>query len=164
MSKTYIISDHHFQHRGILRFEPIYRPFKDIEDHDMWLIEQHNSVVQDGDLTIFGGDVCFRGCANRVGHYLNIMKGRKHLIMGNHDNEKTEFYTKYFEKILGTHSNGEVLVTHYPIHEDEFQWRTNFNLHGHIHGRKLNDKRYINMSIEHCNGVPRTIEQWLENQ
>lgn len=163
----FFISDPHFGHRAMLKFEAEARPFQNIEDHDEWLVEQHNSVVGPDDFTWIGGDVVFTKRGQTVSHLLDRMNGKKGLILGNHDNEPWQWYAKHFTKIRGSHAvrsmgGTNVLITHFPIHPDEFTYRTDINLHGHIHGRKLvNDPRYINMCVEHCNAIPRTLEQWL---
>lgn len=167
MSETYYISDHHFQHRGILAYEAEARPFTNVDDHDEWLIRQHNLVVQPEDTVWFGGDVCFGNDKSRekVLRYLARMNGTKNLLLGNHDRHPLSWYAKSFDKVMGCIKVGEVSITHIPVHPDEFNYRVDYNLHGHIHSRKLvQDSRYINMCIEHCNGVPRTLDQWLKRK
>ena len=44
----WIISDTHFQHENILKFEPT-RPGSTIQEHDEALIDNWNSVVKPGD-------------------------------------------------------------------------------------------------------------------
>lgn len=167
MSKVFFISDHHFGHRGILKHEPEHRPFASIEEHDEWLVEQHNSVVGKNDTVWFGGDVAFAGRATKfpAGRYLDRMNGQKNLILGNHDHYPPAVYGAYFHRVLGCLKKGNVFVTHIPVHPDEFNYRVDYNLHGHIHSRKLvNDPRYINMCIEHCAGIPRTLEEWMQGR
>lgn len=47
-------------------------------------------------------------------------------------------------------------LTHAPIHPDELRGKK--NVHGHCHGHILNDKRYINVCVEHADR-PIPIEE-----
>jgi calcineurin-like phosphoesterase family protein len=81
------------------------------------------------------------------------------IILGNHDLERgnapsledyllipnLEVYgmVKKYKKIW---------LTHAPIHPKEL--RGKFNVHGHVHKQSLNDKRYLNVSMEAINYKP----------
>ena len=48
-AKTWFISDPHFDHNNVLRFEEGFHTFESIEEHDNEIIARWNSVVQEDD-------------------------------------------------------------------------------------------------------------------
>ena len=80
--KVFIISDTHFSHKNILKYES--RPFDDVDHMDSEMIRRWNSVVSPNDLVFHLGDVIIAG-AKRAEYILPQLNGRKILIEGNHD-------------------------------------------------------------------------------
>ena len=158
MAKTYFIADLHLGHKNILKFEPG-RGGSNIEEHDEWLINQWNSVVNPNDVVWVLGDVSFG--ANNL-YKLARMKGQKKLVMGNHDTYDMKEYLKYFSKIYGLTKYRGYWLSHAPLHEGSM--RDKKNIHGHTHSRKLNDKRYICVSVEQNNGIPISFEEILSRE
>lgn len=154
-SQVYFISDLHLDHRNVLKFEPVHRPFADIEAHNQWLFENWRSVVNKRDVVYVLGDVSW----TRAG--LQAMKqlpGQKHLIMGNHDGFPLQEYLEVFRVIRPSPwVYRRHWLSHCPIHPDELRGRD--NVHGHVHSNSIKDVRYINVSVEAINGIPRTLEQ-----
>lgn len=142
---TYIISDLHLGHDKVVDFEP-----KRLEamkasgytDHNKFIIDMFNSVVNSDDTVMLLGDIAFKS----IPEYLTALNGNKLLILGNHDRPYT--YTPYKELctiISGVnhlHNDGRmwtyahdkdtklsalildalghrVLFSHYPIHVDD---------------------------------------------
>ena len=99
MNRTFVISDTHFGHKRIIEFEPELRPFKTIEEHDEELVYRWNNAVKAGDTVWHLGDVLFG-----VGSFDTLMRlrGKKILIMGNHDHHHASKYLNHFDKVLGT--------------------------------------------------------------
>lgn len=159
MSRIFFISDHHFGHKSILSFAGQYRDngkLLTIDEHDAWLIRQHNSIVTKNDLVWFLGDVCFDKAKLPL---LKKMNGSKHLILGNHDEFSSSEYLKYFNKIHGFMKYKGFWLSHAPIHETEL--RGKFNIHGHLHHNNINHPKYICVSVEQCNGLPISLEDIL---
>lgn len=84
MAKIYYTGDLHFGHFNAIKYDC--RPWPDVETMAEGLIERWNARVQDDDLVYVLGDVCFRS-KYPAWHYLERMRGRKVLIVGNHDAE-----------------------------------------------------------------------------
>jgi len=68
--ETFIISDTHFQHRNILEFEPCRLTQMRIDgyeanEHDKWLIDNWNAVVNKEDLVLHLGDFSFKQLVNK---------------------------------------------------------------------------------------------------
>lgn len=82
MSETFFTADLHFGHKNIIRYDN--RPFFTVGEMDNALIDNWNSVVRDKDDVYILGDVSWYS-GHETASLLNVLKGRKHLILGNHD-------------------------------------------------------------------------------
>ncbi|MGN1345353.1 MAG: metallophosphoesterase, partial [Eubacteriales bacterium] len=74
-------ADTHFGHANILRL--CGRPFASVEEMNEKLIERWNEKVQPADTVYILGDMFFR--TTEVESILERLRGKKHLIVGNHD-------------------------------------------------------------------------------
>lgn len=162
MSDTWFIGDTHFGHANILKYEFVARPFATLEEMHEVMIERWNSVVKKGDKVFHLGDVAFG--ANNL-QILNRLNGGKRLILGNHDRYNTAIYLDYFHIVHGVLFWNNCVLTHVPVHPNQLEHRSEFNIHGHLHSKYVEcessdgsvfipDKRYINVSCEHNNLTP----------
>ena len=176
MTRIFIISDTHFGHDNILRFRDsatneLIRNFSDVHDMNEHIVDRWNKTVNDDDIVYHLGDVYF-GKGHEV---LPRLKGRKRLILGNHDNGKCQQLQKYFQKITLWRMFPEYncLLTHVPAHPSAFEYKKMRNIHGHIHqnttmmvnedGNQIPDPRYINVSVEKTDYMPRLITDLVPN-
>ena len=69
-----------------------------------------------------------------------------------------------FQKILVWRMFPEFncLLTHVPVHESALH-TVQYNVHGHVHCKSLDDPRYINVSCEVKNYTPTPIEELIPN-
>ena len=91
-------SDLHLGHANIIRH--CNRPFASVEDMDEALIGNWNAKVTDGDTVHILGDLMFRNsCPSE--EYLSRLKGKKHLVVGNHDKAwmKKVDLSRWFESV-----------------------------------------------------------------
>lgn len=118
------------------------------------LIKNWNDCVRPIDSVYHLGDFAFGKENIEIASRLN---GNKKLILGNHDIHPTELYLKYFTKIFGAHSWRKCILTHIPIHIDNFGDRFLLNIHGHLHSKYIEqeagiytapDLNYFNVSVE----------------
>jgi len=107
---TWIISDTHFGHDNILKYEPSRfddMKAKGFEHQNEWLVSNWNSVVAENDLLLHLGDFAFKDRAN-----LYKLNGRMIMLIGNHDIKQLGFYRKYQarfpEKFLLVEGVGEI--------------------------------------------------------
>jgi len=94
-----------------------------------------------------------------IGYGLDNFKklpGRKKLLLGNHDTFSASKYLEYFDDIIGPIHYKKHWLAHFPVHEDELYGRK--AIHGHTHGKGINDSRYINVCIEMNNGYPISFQ------
>ena len=84
---TFLIADTHFGHANIIRY--CNRPFADVEEMDRTLRDCWNTAVGPGDDVIVLGDFACRLAPDRLRRLFDSLSGRKHLIVGNHDDRNT---------------------------------------------------------------------------
>ena len=170
----FFTSDTHFGHANIIRF--CNRPFGTVEEMDEALVANWNGKVGGNDTVYFLGDLFFRASIDRVRDILGRLKGRKHLIIGNHDSSwmTKELGDKYFVEIANylDISNGgrHLVMCHYPMlcwGGEEKSWM----IHGHIHNNRHMDywpllqvrERVLNAGVEINSYAPVSFEELLEN-
>ena len=88
-------ADLHLGHKNIIRH--CSRPFSSVQEMDEQLISAWNSKVRQNDSVYIIGDLIFRSAASPES-YLSSLHGKKHLIIGNHDNDwmKKAAMSQYF--------------------------------------------------------------------
>ena len=115
---NYYIADMHLGHKNVLKFDS--RPFESVEEMNKTLIANWNAKVTDEDDVWLLGDFCYRSDKD-PSFYLKKLKGRKHLIIGNHDKAtvKSASALKYFESVERLQHvkdrNHTVIVCHFPL-------------------------------------------------
>lgn len=167
MANVWFASDHHLNHANILTFTSsvdgvsLVRPgFTDVEEMNEKIIERHNSLVKDDDKVYFLGDVGM--VESKLGPLLDRMKGKKRLILGNHDGFRMSFYSKYFKKIMLERRMEGLLFSHRPAYLGRHESHIKGNVHGHIHEQNIDDPRYLNLSVEQTNYFPVHMDDVLK--
>lgn len=170
-NKLWLISDTHFGHRNIVRFQQ--RP----ETHEFIMLSEWIKRVQDDDQILHLGDVWMRASNWRWAAIISRLPGEKFLIKGNHDHQASNaWYERAGFQIVEPFVHKEVAFTHCPISRqlieynpvyvpqavlDGQYWHT--NIHGHTHGNVFTpehdgdvyaDKRYVNVCVEHTELAP----------
>lgn len=162
MREIFVVSDTHFGHANMLKFTDsttgsrIRPQWETVEDMNEHMIDRWNSVVRDQDIVYHLGDVYFA----QGKEILPRLRGRKRLILGNHDNGKDQNLHRHFEKILVWRMFPEFncLLTHVPVHESTL-FKVEYNLHGHIHQQVSPTAQHINCCVEVQDYTPRSIEE-----
>lgn len=139
------------------------RPFTSNDEMHEYMVEKWNSVVKENDNVYHLGDVTF------AYHYsfkelMGRLKGRKRLILGNHDKIKGTCLMDYFEKVelwKGFHFKDKrpsFTASHMPLRLESLR-DGGFNVHGHTHNSSLDDPHYINVSVEVRDYTPVHLDQ-----
>ena len=93
----YIWSDQHWGHKRILEYSK--RPFKDLEDMTEQLIANYNSVVGPNDTCLWLGDCFFCG-TEKAKEIMGRLQGKKILVVGNHDRNKSQMLKLGFDFVV----------------------------------------------------------------
>lgn len=133
MSKNFYISDTHFGHFNVIRFDNL--PFNTTEEMDETIIKNWNDRVSDEDVVYILGDFSWYK-EEKTLEILKELKGKKVLIKGNHDKISPKV-ARQFIKIadyLDINDNGtRVIMSHYPMPFWNGQFRDSVHLYGHVH-------------------------------
>ena len=138
----YFISDFHFCHANIMKYERW--NFKNMEEHDDRIFECLEKLKKDDELYFLGD---FGWPDERVMERWKKIPGKKYMIMGNHDTRPKEYY----KDIIGFDVVSDVpiwltkriVLSHEPIPVEDGV----INIHGHLHGSSLDFENYVNVSI-----------------
>lgn len=169
----FYISDLHFGHRNVIRYDK--RPFMDRDEMDWELIRRWNERVQSEDEVYIIGDFCYRSDKSPE-WFLKQLQGRKHLIIGNHDEVllSNPRAMAYFEKVdvIKSISDGErrVWLSHFPLAEWSGMHKGYWHIYGHIHARKEAAYNYMKEQERALNAgcmingyAPVTFEELIKN-
>lgn len=168
----YFTADTHFGHENVIRFCD--RPFASAEEMDERLIENWNSRVCGGDTVYILGDMFLR--SENVEEILKRLKGKKRLIIGNHDESwmKQKDFSKYFESIdkyLEINDGHRALtLCHYPMLSYKHEKKA-YMIHGHIHKDTSADfwsliavrENVLNAGADINGFMPVSFDEMLEN-
>ncbi len=178
----YYIADTHFGHENILECRP---QFKTITEMDQFIIDNINRKMTRKDTLYIIGDFSYRSKTPPI-EYLEAIKPKKVLILGNHDewfnklsetekkkyfiNDEKQGYNEYRVK----KNKIELYLCHYPrlAWNRSHYFDTTFSICGHIHQRKDGAiaaelfhliKNQFNAGVDINNYEPVTFEELIEN-
>lgn len=130
------ISDTHFGHRNIINHD--HRPFADSDEMDRAMIKFWNGRVSNDDDVYIVGDLIYRSSKDPV-WYLRQLKGRKHLITGNHDGviindpKAVKYFVDINQILTVTDGDKRIVLCHYPLAEWDGYFHDAWHVYGHIH-------------------------------
>ena len=172
---TWIISDTHFGHKNIVKFQQ--RP----ETHDVIMLDNWIRLVGEEHRILHLGDVFLgkQGNPRRWARIISRLPGRKYLIPGNHDGHGRQLYEAAGFTILRPFIHRGVAFTHRPVgptfpawydewdlrfYDGDSAWDEGWtvNVHGHTHNNGHRDgederapgKRYVNACVERTGLAP----------
>lgn len=152
MSKRFLISDMHFGHKEIISYEN--RPFQSVEEMDKTVIENWNRVVGHSDMIFILGDVSFYD-KYKTHTILEQLKGRKFLILGNHD-IKVDKHAYEFVSNYPIIIDDFYILSHEPVYLSESM--PYVNIHGHLHNKQMSGN-YVNVSVEKIGYTPINFDK-----
>lgn len=170
----YYIADTHFGHENVIKFDN--RPFSSADEMDRALIEAWNKRVKEDDEVYIVGDFVYRA-EHSVEYYAEKLKGKKYLILGNHDRLKPSDEKCFagIEKMMHVSDyydgrNHQICLCHFPIAEWNGYKKGHYHIYAHIHN-KLDDTYFFMKTREHAlnagcminHYVPVTFGELIEN-
>ena len=165
-------SDLHFGHANAIKFDE--RPFTDVDDMAEGMIHNWNSRVGKNDTVYILRDFCFK--LKDPEPILARLKGRKHLIIGNHDqvimgSEKLQSYFDDIQKMDYISDRGKLIIMcHFPIAEWNKKKSGAYHFYGHIHKSSpevysfmTSQGRAYNVGCMINNYMPCTADEIIRN-
>lgn len=140
---NYFISDLHFSHKNIIKFERT--EFPTIEEHNEYIVKSINKKVKNTDTLYILGDI---GEVSLI----RELNGRKILLKGNHDKRSNKEYLGYFAEVYDNpfYFNRRILLSHFPHPVEDHI----LNVHGHMHNSIMSKDNYLNLSAKMVNYTP----------
>jgi calcineurin-like phosphoesterase family protein len=182
--QRFLTSDLHLSHQNIIRFAD--RPYQNVSDMNLDLVERWNSVVGRDDEVTIVGDLAM-GKLDESLPYVKRLNGHKFLVPGNHDRmfgtEGTKYrlqVERYTDVGIETVLDGEFmvnieganyLVSHFPYggesntdREDRYLDERPTDrgmrlIHGHTHGLWRKSGRMVDVGVDAWGGYPVTFDQ-----
>ena len=139
---VYFWGDPHFNHEGILRH--VGRPWATtVAAMNAGLVALWNGqVTRESDDVWVLGDFGFHAPTKEgttdLGELFWKLRGKKHLIVGNHDIKNQQVMRLPWETVTPLHElkigGQRATLCHYPLETWPASWRGSMMLHGHCHG------------------------------
>ncbi len=139
-TSQYFTADTHFGHALMLKD----RPFASTDEMDRALIDAWNSVVKPDDIVWHLGDFSYHD-EDRTASIFSQLKGRKRLILGNHDLDNRGDVRRSIAGLAWdiapshyaeTKQEGErVILNHYAQRSWNASIHGSWHFYGHSHGR-----------------------------
>ena len=169
---NYYISDLHFfsknQTAEGLNFDN--RPFKNVDEMHEVILNNWNSRVTNGDTVYILGDISNRGKNEDLIALVAKLKGKKVLIVGNHEDIRDYRYKQLFHAIydyleITDHVDKQpykLVLCHYPILMWNGQHNGTILLYGHLHDSI--EEAYFKKCLSEMNGGEFAIRRPHEKE
>lgn len=126
---------------------------------DSLIIKNWNSIIHNDDDVWILGDVGKIG-GNTNNEYLckciSVLKGRKHLILGNHDSQLKDARLRQlfveicdYKEVYDPYAQKHVVMSHYPILMWNGQHKGYIHLYGHVH--ETEEEKFFQKSVDDLN-------------
>lgn len=136
------------------------------------MLNAWNVRVSSKDTVVYGGDLALgsiRRYKERITPLVWSLNGKKILVKGNHERSRKTSLAIGFDEVHSYYFEDGILV----VHKLMANWdrlshqivAADYVLYGHVHTLLLDDPRvvgqekFINISVEHLDYIPRTIEE-----
>jgi len=153
LKPDYIYGDMHLGEGGM--FNRAYnKTFVTVDEYEQELIKRWNKTIKSDDtVVVLLGDL---GRKEAVARVMPQLRGKKYLIMGNHDKSK-HFYAPFFVEIFDApiFVTRRCVLSHHPIPVEPGV----INIHGHTHNVSLDSELHFNACPEHHGYVPLNFKK-----
>lgn len=145
---VYYTSDTHFHHKNVIQLSN--RPFESIEEMNEMFIDNWNKTVNRNDTVYHLGDFALGG-TTKWEDILTRLKGKIHLVLGNHDDKKVvnkvaHHFASIDLMVEKKIDKQHLFLFHYPI--DIGLTPNAYSIHGHIHERPSRLVNQINVGVD----------------
>ncbi len=167
-------SDLHIGHRKVIEF--CNRPYADVDEMHEGIIANWNARVRKNDIVYVLGDVSFTN-ATKTKEVMDRLKGRKILILGNHDAAAHKMLAMGFDEVYENHkikiAGREILLSHFPYYPAVDSGEDRRYLHkritddggwllvGHVHTAWAQKDKMINVGVDVRDYAPMSHEKIL---
>jgi len=152
MSNVFFTADLHLHHRNIIKH--CNRPFETVEQMNDELIRRWNATVVDNKAHVYVlGDFAWTRDWDEYRCLLHMLKGRKHLIFGNHDKFSVSkalslgFVEACDVKRLKIDGD-QIWLSHYAHRMWPNKSHGAYHLYGHSHGTLPSEGRSVDVGVD----------------
>lgn len=139
-------ADLHIGHNNIHKYRT---RFSNVKEHDEYMLDMLSEKIGKNSPIFLLGDICFTEEAIEKLAMLDTWKNIR-IILGNHDTDRGlriyDWVKWGFTNIHSLMKYKEFYLSHCPIHPEELRGKV--NIHGHSHDFKIDDPRYVGVSME----------------
>ena len=157
---TWFTADTHFNHTNIIKY--CNRPFKGVNEMNSVLVETWNSVVSPTDEVWHLGDFGFAP----VKDIFLSLKGRKHLVVGSHDDARvTRLPWDSVERLVELPKakyGASITLCHYAMKVWPRSHYGALHLFGHSHGNLPGEENSMDVGVDVYGFAPISLEEVKE--
>ena len=169
-TKKFYTSDQHFGHANVIQH--CSRPFADVDEMDAAMIAAWNAVVGRDDIVYCLGDFSCHG-VERTREIFDALRGRKHLVIGNHDVDSKGRLHKRLRDLHWAEPPSDAIETTdggVPVYMHHYACRVwpsshygAVHFYGHSHGRlpALGRSRDVGVDVPDIQFQPRTFAELI---
>lgn len=161
---AFFTADLHLSHLGVIGFGG--RPFRSVEEHDRGLVDRWNNRVTDADDVFVLGDFSLGASARELRRLFGELRGRKHLVLGNHDSAKIQalpWASPPRDILRITVERQQLFLSHYPCRSWAGMWGGTIHLHGHTHGCIQDTRHSCDIGVDRWQLRPVTLREIREH-
>jgi len=159
----YFTADTHYYHYGIC--ESTGRPFSNETEMADTIIRNYNQVVKPEDEVFFAGDFALCNDSNKVRDIVSQLKGKKYLILGNHDQMNSFVYVDcgFIQvhtsvTLHGSDTGARIVVNHDPCIACLVR-PPSVLICGHVHDLFKRIKNVVNVGVDVWDYAPVSLER-----
>jgi calcineurin-like phosphoesterase family protein len=161
---TYLIADPHFFHASIIKM--CNRPFATVAEMNDVMAAAIRKTVRDDDDFFVVGDFAHRAEPSALKRLFDSLPGRKHLIVGNHDDEHTRAlgWASVRDIAFVSIEGQRCVLSHYALRSWPGIRKGALMLHGHHHGRLPGNSQQMDIGVDVMGFAPvrlNTIKAYM---
>ncbi|GJD65778.1 metallophosphoesterase [Methylobacterium frigidaeris] len=168
---VFFTADLHLNHGHLLRADVARpRPFASVEEHDEAIISRWNATVRSASDDVYVlGDFALGLDSEGLERVFRRLRGRKHLIVGNHDPARTvrlPWSSKPADlRRVAVDAGGrryDVTLCHYPMRAWNRIHHGALHLYGHTHGSLPGTRRSCDVGVDCWDFRPVALPEILD--